>query len=126
MIKCHSLSETRFRENHAEYWLVPPESVPPEMLKAKLYGVPPPEPNKSIKYQGVIDKKYKEIFSSNIVFQKTNGKLNQLAYKVNIRILNPPQYIKEGLSVKVLFLEEKVSLFNYVLKKVNYFGFKYF
>lgn len=62
----------------------------------------------------------------NIVFQKTNGKLNQLAYKVNIRILNPPQYIKEGLSVKVLFLEEKVSLFNYVLKKVNYFGFKYF
>lgn len=83
-------------------------------------------PNKSIKYQGVIDKKYKEIFSSNIVFQKTNGKLNQLAYKVNIRILNPPQYIKEGLSVKVLFLEEKVSLFNYVLKKVNYFGFKYF
>lgn len=78
-------------------------------------------PNKSIKYQGIIDKKYKEIFNNNIVFKKTNGKLNQLAYKVNIRILNTPEYVKEGIGVKVLLLQDKITLFDYIFKKVNDF-----
>tara|TARA_Y100001960_G_C14784285_1_gene890650 strand:+ start:73535 stop:74374 length:840 start_codon:yes stop_codon:yes gene_type:complete len=78
-------------------------------------------PNKSIKYQGIIDKKYKEIFNNNIVFKKTNGKLNQLAYKVNIRILNTPEYVKEGIGVKVLLLQNKITLFDYIFKKVNDF-----
>lgn len=79
-------------------------------------------PNKSIKYQGIISKKYKEIFKNNIVLKKTNGKLNQLAYKVDIRILNNPKDIKEGLGVKISVLKEKNTLFEYVIEKVNNFG----
>jgi hypothetical protein len=78
-------------------------------------------PDKSLKYEGVIDKKHSQIFKNDIVFNETNGKINELAYKINIRILNDPKNIKEGLGVHISIIKGKISLFDYFINHFKEF-----
>lgn len=79
-------------------------------------------PDKTLKYEARINKKHSQIFQSDIVLQKTNGKINNFAYKVDIRLINYPKNIKSGLGVNVSIIRGEISLFYYL---VNYFKENY-
>ena len=79
-------------------------------------------PNKTQKYEARINKIHSQVFESDIVFSKTNGKINNLAYKVDIRLISYPKDIKSGLVVHVSIIKGEISLFYYL---VNYFKENY-